>query len=435
MNAITTKDVLRPGRTGLAGRVTALAMEYLPLGFRLLRAVRPIVRFGDTVVVTRYDDVREVFLDDRSFRVPYAEKLDVIMGGQPFFLSMDDTPEYRRDTEAMRKVVRTGDLPSLAARTEQVAETIVGQANGRLEVVDALVRRTTFEVLGAYFGIPDPPGADLRVWATRLFEFQFADPGNDPALRSEVDTIAPALRDHIQGLIDARRQSGNFGDDVLGRCLDMQARGEEGFSDDRIRTSLMGFIVGGPPQPPMVVPQALEQLLRRPDALAGAQQAARDNDERVARGACLRGHALRSARPGLAPHRHADEHRRPGNAPRRRGEGGGHRLRRVQFGDDGRAAIARSAIVQSAPAAARIHPFRLRPPHLLRHSHEQSHVAIDAETTPEAAEPATGAGPRGSSEQAGCVRRPAPRRIRLSHRSCAMPPLLGGGQLLNAYRS
>ena len=41
----------------------------------------------------------------------------------------------------------------------------------------------------------------------------------------------------------------------------------------------MGFMVGGPPQPPMVVPQALEQLLRRPDALAGAQQAARDDDD------------------------------------------------------------------------------------------------------------------------------------------------------------
>jgi cytochrome P450 len=41
----------------------------------------------------------------------------------------------------------------------------------------------------------------------------------------------------------------------------------------------MGFIVGGPPQPPMVVPQALEQLLRRPDALAGAQAAARNEDD------------------------------------------------------------------------------------------------------------------------------------------------------------
>ena len=46
----------------------------------------------------------------------------------------------------------------------------------------------------------------------------------------------------------------------------------------------MGFIVGGPPQPPMVVPQAMEQLLRRPDALKGAQQAARDNDDKLLAG-------------------------------------------------------------------------------------------------------------------------------------------------------
>ena len=135
-----------------------------------------------------------------------------------------------------------------------------------------------------YFGIPDPPGEDLRVWATRLFEFQFADGGNDPALRREVDVIAPALRTYIQGLIDARRSSGAVQDDVLGRCLAMQRKGERGFDDGHIRSSIVGFIVGGPPQPPMVVPQALEQLLRRPDALAGAQQAARDNDDQLLAG-------------------------------------------------------------------------------------------------------------------------------------------------------
>ena len=46
----------------------------------------------------------------------------------------------------------------------------------------------------------------------------------------------------------------------------------------------MGFIVGGPPQPPMVVPQAMEQLLRRPDALAGAQAAARRGDDELLAG-------------------------------------------------------------------------------------------------------------------------------------------------------
>jgi hypothetical protein len=35
-----------------------------------------------------------------------SRKLDVIMGGQPFFLGMADTEQYRHDTDAMRKVVR-----------------------------------------------------------------------------------------------------------------------------------------------------------------------------------------------------------------------------------------------------------------------------------------------------------------------------------------
>ena len=64
-----------------------------------------------------------------------------------------------------------------------------------------------------------------------------------------------------------RRASPGDKDDVLGRCLAMQAAGEPGFSNAQIRTALMGFIVVGPPQPPMVVLQALKQLLRRPDAL------------------------------------------------------------------------------------------------------------------------------------------------------------------------
>jgi cytochrome P450 len=49
--------------------------------------------------------------------------------------------------------------------------------------------------------------------------------------------------------------------------------------DATIRTNLIGFIVDGLPQPPMVAPQAMEQLLRRPTAFAQSQQAARENDD------------------------------------------------------------------------------------------------------------------------------------------------------------
>lgn len=278
MSALTSQEVLRPGNA-----IAGWLMAQVPLGLSLLRTVRPILRMGNIVVVTRYDDVREVFLNDEAFGVPYGPQLDVLMGGQPFFLGMGDTPQYHADVDAMREVIRTDDIPTrLAPAVERAAETVVANAGGRLEVVDELVRRVTFDVLGEYFGIPNPPTGDLRVWATRLFEFQFVDQG--PAIRAEVDEIAPALRQHIQSQIEQRRASGVVKDDVLGRCLEKQKRGDPRFSDDRIRTGLMGFVVGGPPQPPMVVPQALEQLLRRPEALAGAQKAAKNNDDKLLAG-------------------------------------------------------------------------------------------------------------------------------------------------------
>jgi cytochrome P450 len=277
---LASREVLRPGPGGLKQWMMGKFLASLPFVFRILRSVWPNPRFLRLVAATRGKDVREVFDNDTAFGVPYKAKLDVIMGGQPFFLGMADTPTYRADTAAMRKVVRQEDVATrLAPAVESLAAEIVAGAGGRIEVVDALVRRVTFAFLGEYFGVPDPPGGDLKVWATRLFEFQFADPDNDPALRKEVEVIAPALRAHIQNQIDHRRASGAYGDDVLDRCLAMQAAGEYGFTDDQIRTALMGFLVGGPPQPPMVVPQALEQLLRRPDALAGAREAARRGDD------------------------------------------------------------------------------------------------------------------------------------------------------------
>ncbi|WP_404334804.1 cytochrome P450 [Sphingomonas sp. MMS12-HWE2-04] len=297
MNPLTATNVLRPGPTGFKGWMQRTMFAAMPWLFSVLRRVKPVIRFGNMYLTSRYDDVREVFATDPAFGVIYKPKLDVIMGGQPFFLGMGDTPEYRHDTAAMRKVILPADLPLLAARAEAQAEAIVAASGGQVEVVDQLVRRVTFDVLADYFGVPPTPQGDLRVWATRLFEFQFADQGNDPALRVDVDAIAPALRAHIQAQIEQRRADPGK-DDVLGRCLRLQAAGQ-GFDDDAIRTSLMGFVVGGPPQPPMVVPQAMEQLLRRPKALAGAQEAARADEDDVLRGYVYEAMRFDPLAPGL----------------------------------------------------------------------------------------------------------------------------------------
>ncbi|MEG3166522.1 cytochrome P450 [Sphingomonas sp. PB2P19] len=247
----------------------------LPAIFGVLRAVRPILRLGNTYLVTRHDDVREIFADDLSFGVPYREKLDRIMGGAPFILGLPDGCPYRADLAALRQVMPFSDAPILGARVEKIASGMINSAAGRIDVVN-LVRRVSFEYLSEYLGIPQPEQGDLPTWSTRLFEYQFV--ANDKALCDEVDRIAPALRAHI-GRTIAARHGQPVRDDVLGRCQAMQTTGANGIDDAWICTALTGMIVGGPPQPPMVVPQAIEQLLRRPYALAAAQAAARRDDD------------------------------------------------------------------------------------------------------------------------------------------------------------
>jgi cytochrome P450 len=298
VSALTATNVLRPGPTGFKRWMQQAVFAAMPWFFSVLRRVKPVMKMGSMILTSRYDDVREVFANDHVFHVGYKPKLDVIMGGEPFFLGMADTEAYRHDTAAMRKVIRHDDLPRLAADVEARATAIVDAAPGRIDVVDTLVRQVTFDFLGDYLGVPKPAGGDLRVWATRLFEFQFADGGNDPALRADVDEIAPALRAHIDGEI-ARRKADPGKDDVLSRALALQAKGERGFSDVEIRTALMGMIVGGPPQPPMVVPQAMEQLLRRPEVLAEAQAAARADDDSGLRGYVLEAMRFDPLAPGL----------------------------------------------------------------------------------------------------------------------------------------
>lgn len=274
----TEHEPILRSRTGkfkqwLFGRVRAA----LPTLFALLRKFWPIAKIRSLHIVTRHDDVREVMMTDTAFKVPYAAKLKVLMQGETVFIGMQDTPAYRSQIGRLESLARKEDMEALAVATERRAEEIVVSAGGQLEVVDALFRTVTFDILENYFGVTKPTNGDLRIWSTRMFEYQFL--GSDDALVEEINQMAPDLLRHIEDIIEARRSGGDDSEnDLLGRALAKQRAGEEGWDDLFIRTMLSALIIGGPPQPPMVLPQALEQLLRRPDALKSAHRAALERD-------------------------------------------------------------------------------------------------------------------------------------------------------------
>jgi cytochrome P450 len=266
----------------------------------ILRETVPILRIGKTCFVTRYDDVREVLAADAWFQVRYQNTLGVVTDGQPFILSM--TEGSHADIDALRTVILSEDLRSLARTVEAEAEGIVTRANGRLDCVDGLSRQLSFSFLTSYLGLTAIPAAELRAWSTRLFEYVFF--GGGPALANEAAAMAPLLRAAIDAEILRARAATPDDDTVLTRCLRRQAQGDARFTDEWIRTNLTGLIVGGPPQPPVVVPHMLDQLLRRPDALASACAAARADDDDLLYGhllEALRFHPLAPAILRIAP--------------------------------------------------------------------------------------------------------------------------------------
>ncbi len=277
-------------KSGFVARLARWAINRTDFFYRQLRFFwpTPIFAWGGktTAVVTRFDDVQEVLHELTTFRVPYAEKIKVMMGGGNVFLGKDDDPERADEKSLFYEIMPKEEAIDRAKpEVEALADEVVEAAGGRLDIAMQLTQDVTTRFFGRYFGLPGPDDTSTETysdWARLLFEFQFVDRGNDPALRQRVDAVAATMRDYVDGAIAARKTAMGEHDDLLERCLQFQAAGRP-LTDEQIRNNLIAFIVGGFPQPPMIIPQLFDVLLDRPVQLAIARGAAKDgDDERVA---------------------------------------------------------------------------------------------------------------------------------------------------------
>jgi cytochrome P450 len=252
--------------------------------FAILRRIKPILLFKNYALVTRFEDVQEVLARDEVFLVTYGEKMKVVTGGENFFLGMQNSPEYTRDVSHMRSVVRREDIPGrIAPFVEKTATDLVAAAGAQLDVVP-LSKTVPARWVADYFGCPPPSEQQLEAWGGALFHYLFADLDNDPKVAAAATTAAAQVRNWLDETIAARKASGVTKDDVLGRCLLLQRAGLPAMDDISIRNNLLGLLVGAIPTTSKCCAQALDELLKRPDQLKGAQAAAlADNDALMAR--------------------------------------------------------------------------------------------------------------------------------------------------------
>jgi cytochrome P450 len=243
---------------------------------------RPFVKAygnsGAVVIVTRRSDVLEVLSRDADFEVVYGPRMRTITGGADFFLGMQPGWPYERDVSAMRLAARRSDVPKIVLPlASRMAREIVDAAPGALDVAADLAGPIPAAIVETYFGVTGPDRADLIDWTTTLFHYLFVDLAADPALGARAEAAAAALRDRIGALV-AERKGSEPRDDVLGRCLALQAAGTPGMDDRGIRDNLVGLAIGAVPTIAKAATLALDALFDRPGALSSAQAAAAAGD-------------------------------------------------------------------------------------------------------------------------------------------------------------
>jgi cytochrome P450 len=287
--------VLRGGTGALAPMLGSSAGQREV--FTVLRAFAPNLRVGrklvtayentGTAVVTRRSEVTEVLEREADFAVVYEPKMRAITAGENFFLGMQDGAEYQRDVSLMRLAARREDvarivLPFAAAESE----AIVAAAPGRLDLPRELTRRVPARIVARYFGLPMEDEERVIEWATLMFWYLFVDLKGEESVSRPALAAAAEARAWIDGAIAARKAAPGTEEDVLGRCLALQAAGMPGMDDLAIRNNLIGLVIGLVPTLSKAAVHALAQLLDRPEALALAQRAAREGDD-AALAACV----------------------------------------------------------------------------------------------------------------------------------------------------
>jgi cytochrome P450 len=273
------------------------AREHPDRLFKLLRTVKPVLLRHNLAIVTRYHDVAEILGHDEAFSVqPYREKMVRLAGD--FILGTDDSPQYERDVSILRLAAPRSDVPALAGFVNETAEALVAGSGGRIDVAD-VSKRVPARLFGRWFGTPGPDEDTLMAWTLAIFEDIFVNVKNDPAISARAETASKDLAAYLDAAIAARKANGGSASDVVGRLLAMQGTSATAFSDEEIRVNVIGLVCGFIPTIATATTFGIDALLDRPEALAGAQAAARADDDDAVRAHMFEAMRLAPQGPGL----------------------------------------------------------------------------------------------------------------------------------------
>jgi cytochrome P450 len=248
------------------------------LGWWLLRTFRPVARFRDDVIVTRFADVREVLSRHQDFTVRrFGSRMRETAGD--FFLGLDEGPERdgerRAAVEALERVPIEAVLESAQAAAEEAVRE--GAKAGILDVVKDVVEPAHLRVCEEHFGIPSPADGALLRWV-QLLSWYIFNPWPSDADRERAIRAGGELRDQVSRVVRQRARTRAADSTVLDG---LRVRGLAG---EPLERTIAGLLAGALGPGPRLFSKAVDVLLGLPRAeRRKLHSAARDGDVRTVR--------------------------------------------------------------------------------------------------------------------------------------------------------
>ena len=266
----------------LVGQINDWLFEYPQREWlaKVLRNFFPVFRIPLTnwYFVSRYDDVREVLSRDADFPVPWAQQMMDITGGRNFVLGMANDEEYRRSYTQIAKAFRRDEVyarirgPSFA-----IAEKILDRCAGRIDAIQDLIAYVPAVLCEEYFGVDAPDKVKFAQLTIGMSQYMFGIPGHTKTELglSAADCFRKLVKDSI-----AKAKNGEKPNTVLERLVRMQAQDPQGLPDAVIEAHLFGMVTGFIPTNVLAAGNVLDALLRFPEFMGHARDAALSNDDR-----------------------------------------------------------------------------------------------------------------------------------------------------------
>jgi cytochrome P450 len=231
---------------------------------------------GEALVVTRYDDVRQVLSDRRFSRAAHADGPLFARSPESLPLVMADPPDHGRRRSAVRSAFSPRRVRALRPRIEQVAAELVGALAAGPRPADLVGGFTVPLALTVIGGILGLSAADLRPvkqWVDPMMSAGRYPPGT-------VGWGHRQLHEHVEAFVAGLEQAQAAGHRPPGLVAELLRSDSADLSRAEVVTLSAGLLVAGYETTGNQMGAAFHEVLTRPE-LEGRLRADPDHPEPV----------------------------------------------------------------------------------------------------------------------------------------------------------